>query len=59
MSEPTRPALALAIDASSELGLPLSAIQAAWSVSRRAASQSASIWRNFAAAADWVIGRRS
>ena len=35
---PTRPALALAIEASSEFGLPLSAIQAARSVSRRAAS---------------------
>ena len=59
MSEPTRPAFALAIEASSEFGLRLSAIQAAWSVSRWAASQSASIWRNFAAAADWVTAGRS
>ena len=54
MSEPTRPAFALAIEASSELGLRLSAIHAACSISRRAPSQSASIWRNFAAAADWA-----
>ena len=59
MSEPTRPAFALAIDASSELGCRLSAIQAAWSISRYAASQSASIWRNFAAAADWISAGRS
>ncbi len=56
MSEPTRPAFALAIEASSEFGLPLSAIHAACRVRRWAASQSASIWRNFAAAAVWVSG---
>ena len=38
MSVPVRPALALAIEACSELGLPLSAIHAARRVSRRAAS---------------------
>ena len=52
MSEPTRPAFALAIEASSELGLRLSAIQAACRVSSWAPSQSASSWRNVAAAAD-------
>ena len=51
MSVPTRPAFALAIDACSELGLRLSAIHAAWSVSRRAASQSDSIEMNSAAGA--------
>ena len=59
MSEPTRPAFALAIEASSELGLPLSAIQAACSISRRAPSQSASIWRYVAAAADCTCAGRS
>ena len=58
-SEPIRPALALAIEASIEFGLRLSAIHADCSVSRYAASQSASSWRNVAAAADWFSAGRS
>ena len=59
MSVPTRPALALAIEASIEFGLRLSAIHADCRVSRYAASQSASSWRNVAAAADWFRAGRS
>ena len=58
-SEPTRPAFALAIEASSEFGWRLSAIQAACSISSRAPSRSDSSWRNFAAAADWAYAGRS
>ena len=55
----TRPAFAFAIDAWSEFGLRLSAIQAARIVSRRAASQSDSIAMNSDAAAGWVCGGAS
>src|ERR1700761_5016525 len=57
-SVPIRPALALAIDAWSELGFMLSAIQAACNVSSRAASQSASMAMNSAAAGGRQRGRR-
>ena len=51
-SDPTRPAFALAMEASSELGLRLSAIHAACIISSLAPSQSASSRKNVAAAAD-------
>jgi hypothetical protein len=59
MSTPARPAFALAIEACSEFGLRLSAIQADSNVSSRAASQSVSISIRRAAACDWPLSGAS